>query len=351
MRGKLIRGGAWPLLLLSMAFAVLAALSIPGGTSAKVGDEDPRAVLEAFAAAISANDGAAAGTHFAENAVFLEFASDSSFGIFGRPALEAAFSDVEDITVTVTNIVVSGDHVTATARLTDANSAAAGVERFLESIDATIEDGLITELTATYIEGDAQTSTYLEYLRSQEGEDEGPPEGTTIIPLGPGRDGSQEGSLFLFEGGPGVTGVGIEIEDGPDGVLQPAHLHDGDCPGVGAVASPLASVLGGFSFSFISVGLDEILAGNYAVNVHQSAEEVAVYVSCGEVQAAGAEPTPAPSSPVVPPPATPRPGIVAPSTGSGPKDGSAAFGWLTLVLAGAAAATGAAGLALRRKAR
>jgi hypothetical protein len=180
----------------------------------------------------------------------------------------------------------------------------------------------MTAISFTFDENDAQTRTYLEYQSEEDdgGEDDGgeEPIGELAIELGPGRDGNQPGVAFLFEGSPEVTGVGIEIAPGASGVLQPAHIHDGDCPGVGAIASPLASVLDGTSFSFVSISLADLSSGDYAINVHQSAAQAAIYVSCGEVGAVDVEPTPAPAAPTP----TAATGVVAPDTGTGPSGGS-----------------------------
>jgi hypothetical protein len=148
------------------------------------------------------------------------------------------------------------------------------------------------------------------------------------------------GSAFIFEED-GLAFVGIEIAPGAAGVLQLAHLHEGDCPGVGAIASPLASVLDGSSFTILSMSQAEVLAGDFAINVHKSAAEAAVYVSCGEVGAGAAAPEPTVPGPA-PTPTRPS-GIVSPDTGAGPADGASA--WPLVVIA--ASMLAAAGVALR----
>lgn len=167
--------------------------------------------------------------------------------------------------------------MTGVALVSDDNTAAAGVSRVLQPFSAIVQGDKIAQLHLTYEEGDAQTRTYLEYLAGLEDDDGGPPLDGLEVTLGPGRDGSQTGSAFIFEES-GLAFVGIEVAPGAAGVLQPAHVHAGDCPGTGAVVSPLASVLDGSSFTILSLSKAELLAGNFAINVHKSAAESAVYV-------------------------------------------------------------------------
>ena len=65
---------------------------------------------------------------------------------------------------------------------------------------------------------------------------------------------------------------------------QPAHIHKGECPGVGAVAYPLENVVNGSSMTVLAdvtmADLIEMLP--LAVNVHKSATESSVYTSCGD---------------------------------------------------------------------
>lgn len=336
-RTRWLSSHALPVVLAALLATTLALSLAPRRADAAA----PDAVVRDFVAAINAGDAAAAAALFTEDGVFTDI-DGGSFAIVGAAALEYGFSDTSNTQVELTNVTVVGEEVKGTARLTDDNTEAAGVARILQPFTAIVRDDKIVEFHLTYNEGDAQTRTYLEYQAAQE-EDEGPlsPDALELI-LGPGRDGSQTGTAFIFEEG-GVAFVGIQIAPGAAGVLQLAHIHVGDCPGVGAITSPLASVLDGFSFTILSMSKAELLAGNFAINVHKSAAEAGLYVSCGEVEAAAAAPTPAASPPA--PAATPAPSgsITAPSTGTG-SGGDAENGmWLAaFVLAGALlAGTGA----------
>jgi hypothetical protein len=79
---------------------------------------------------------------------------------------------------------------------------------------------------------------------------------------------------------------------------HPAHIHAGTCAELGDVVAPLMDVaapdeamLEGaptahqvkLSQTNIDMPLQEIIDGGYAINVHKSAEEIDVYIACGDV--------------------------------------------------------------------
>lgn len=82
----------------------------------------------------------------------------------------------------------------------------------------------------------------------------------------------------------GKTMVVLDLTGAPKGVTQPAHIHEGSCPGVGAIKYPLTSVVDGKSETTLDVGLDQLLSEvPLAINVHKSVAEAKVYVSCGDI--------------------------------------------------------------------
>jgi hypothetical protein len=78
---------------------------------------------------------------------------------------------------------------------------------------------------------------------------------------------------------------------------HPVHIHSGTCAELGDVVVPLADVTvpegehaGAdtalplkLSLNVIDMPLQELLDGEYAINVHKSAEEIDVYIACGDL--------------------------------------------------------------------
>ncbi len=126
------------------------------------------------------------------------------------------------------------------------------------------------------------------------------PRGVVAV-LGPGRDASQPGLAALVSRD-GQTEVVIAIVPGDAGVAQPAHVHEGSCPEVGAVAFALNDVVGGRSTTLLNAPLEQVVTGTRAINVHRSQQEIAAYVACGAISAAQETPTPAATAtPAAPP--------------------------------------------------
>lgn len=78
---------------------------------------------------------------------------------------------------------------------------------------------------------------------------------------------------------------------------HPAHIHSGSCAQLGDVVAPLKDVVepegdhqgadSAFpletSETLIDMPLKDLLDGNHAVNVHKSADEINVYIACGDI--------------------------------------------------------------------
>ncbi|MGP6157207.1 MAG: hypothetical protein ACLPYS_06810 [Vulcanimicrobiaceae bacterium] len=121
---------------------------------------------------------------------------------------------------------------------------------------------------------------------------------------------------FKAQNNSGETGTVILKPDGKKTVItitlagapasaQPAHVHPGTCAKLDPrPAYPLSNVLGGSSTTTLDVPLAKLTGGGYAVNVHKSLNELAVYVACADLSAANmpamdmptAAPTPGPVS-------------------------------------------------------
>ena len=104
------------------------------------------------------------------------------------------------------------------------------------------------------------------------------------------NDSGESGTAVLTEKDGKVT-VSLNVTGGAPGVAQPAHIHVGSCPEVGAVAYPLTNVVGGKSETVLDVTLAQ-LAGEQplGINVHKSAAEAKVYVACGDLNLPGSAP-------------------------------------------------------------
>jgi len=97
------------------------------------------------------------------------------------------------------------------------------------------------------------------------------------------NDSGQSGVATLMPEG-NATKVVIEIPNMPAGVAQPAHIHLGRCDNLDKAPKwNLEAVKGGRSVTVVPVSLDTILQERTAINVHKSAAEAQIYVSCGNI--------------------------------------------------------------------
>lgn len=97
------------------------------------------------------------------------------------------------------------------------------------------------------------------------------------------QNGSGEyGVATLSEEG-GKVKVTLSMSGSPLGVIQPAHIHIGSCPEVGAVKYPLTFPENGNSDTLLDTTLDELRSQlPLAINVHKSSQEAKIYVACGD---------------------------------------------------------------------
>lgn len=105
--------------------------------------------------------------------------------------------------------------------------------------------------------------------------------GETTVILKPINDSNEAGTAVFTEEN-GQTKVTIDLTGYAKDVTQPAHIHIGECPGVGAVKYPLTSIVNGASTTTLSVILESLKKElPLAINVHKSATEISVYTACG----------------------------------------------------------------------
>lgn len=104
------------------------------------------------------------------------------------------------------------------------------------------------------------------------------------------NNSGQSGFAVLTPLSGGKTRVELDILPGNDPRKVAAHVHDGRCGEIGAIKAgltdlePNAAANGHFtSTSEISLTLDAMLKGTFAINVHD-ARDFSLYVSCGEIK-------------------------------------------------------------------
>jgi hypothetical protein len=103
---------------------------------------------------------------------------------------------------------------------------------------------------------------------------------TLIDENGSGEDGSAQ----LTEQGDNTTKVELLMLNAPEGAVQPAHIHKGSCANLDPnPAYPLNNITDGKSTTVVNISLTELTSEKYAINVHKSAAEISVYVSCGNL--------------------------------------------------------------------
>ncbi len=116
------------------------------------------------------------------------------------------------------------------------------------------------------------------------------------IKLNPQNGSGESGSAVLSEKDGKVT-VTLDLTGAPLDVSQPAHIHSGSCPDVGAVAYPLTNVVNGKSVTVLDTTFAKLDAKlPLAINVHKSVAESTNYVSCGDLGPVSTQASPAPSS-------------------------------------------------------
>jgi hypothetical protein len=82
----------------------------------------------------------------------------------------------------------------------------------------------------------------------------------------------------------GRTGVEIRVDPSgnPD---MPAHIHPGSCDNLTPQPKyPLENVRDGVSTTVVPAPINELFAGNLAVNVHKSNDDLKTYTACVDIR-------------------------------------------------------------------
>ena len=122
---------------------------------------------------------------------------------------------------------------------------------------------------------------------------------SVTVTLAPQNNSGLSGTASLTDLGGGRTRVELKLS-GPDGDY-PAHVHMGTCANLDpAPQYPLANVRGGTSTTEINASLSSIQQSPHAINLHKSAQDLATYVACGDIQTGAAAPAGATAQPATP---------------------------------------------------
>jgi hypothetical protein len=144
-----------------------------------------------------------------------------------------------------------------------------------------------TQLTAVLICGAVAASLAFAQDKEKPMKKKAGAEKSVTVRLHAQNSSKESGTAKLTPDGD-KTKVEINIKGAPKGVAQPAHIHDGSCAKLDPKPKyPLQAVTDGKSTSEVPVSIKELTGGNLAINVHKSAEEVKVYVACGEIKGGG----------------------------------------------------------------
>ena len=94
----------------------------------------------------------------------------------------------------------------------------------------------------------------------------------------------EDGTAVISETDQGLSVV-ISLKNAPKDVPQPTHIHAGNCGKINASPEyPLENTVNGKGSSVVKgVKLADLMSGKYAVNVHKSGDDIATYVSCGNI--------------------------------------------------------------------
>jgi hypothetical protein len=98
------------------------------------------------------------------------------------------------------------------------------------------------------------------------------------------NNSGEHGTATVLQGVNGVI-VKLRLSGYTDGVAQPAHIHKGTCAKLDPKPMyPLTTVNDGQSQTTVpNTTLADLQKGDYAINVHKSAKEAAIYVACGNI--------------------------------------------------------------------
>lgn len=107
-----------------------------------------------------------------------------------------------------------------------------------------------------------------------------PPRTITLETL---NDSGVTGTVAFGDvGGRTRVDVNVDPAGNPD---MPAHIHPGTCEElVPQPKFPLENVRNGTSTTVVPASIDELFAGNLAVNIHKSNDDLKTYTACVDIR-------------------------------------------------------------------
>jgi hypothetical protein len=80
--------------------------------------------------------------------------------------------------------------------------------------------------------------------------------------------------------------TGVEVTVDPASNLDmPAHIHPGTCANLTPQPKyPLGNVRNGTSTTVVPASIDQLFAGNLAVNIHKSNDDLKTYTACVDIR-------------------------------------------------------------------
>lgn len=104
------------------------------------------------------------------------------------------------------------------------------------------------------------------------------------VPLAAQNGSGVTGTATLTDLGNGRTRVVIAATDVAGAPPRPAHIHAGTCADLDpAPAWGLLDVTDGASETELATPLQKIIDGDFAVNMHQSVDNLDTYIACGDI--------------------------------------------------------------------
>jgi hypothetical protein len=107
-----------------------------------------------------------------------------------------------------------------------------------------------------------------------------------VVPL-KAVGGSGEMGRAIITDMPGIVPmvkVSITVSGEPAGANQPSHIHKGVCGSNGPILKPLTNVVNGHSVTSITgITVTQLKAQPTYINIHKSAAQLSVIVTCGNI--------------------------------------------------------------------